>query len=588
MTRWRLSLWALAAAAALCAPYALSGAFRHAWQAHYPAEASAWANDGRATLLGLYGTENQGDELVYAARVREASERLLPYDPFILENRSRRVLAADGLSYHAMGLVLRAVGDINRAWLLVRVLCALLWFWLVRRLALALGAAEPLALFCAVFVVTFSYALTLCGVWMLDLSGPPLKALARGAWTLLSAGRTEGLQRLPRPGVTYVVLFLAALLWTRAAESSRRRWALAAGLFAGLTPYFRLDVGSTVLLGAALFTLAHARTRLLKPLAAGLVLAALVALPYALVNYPPDPELVMRSKGSFGRQLYPLSLPYLLGALAAWRWAKRPAQTLLGCLLAAVFLIQNSQLLTGVSIGWDHWSYFANVLLFLLLLSWLPRRWAESRAWLPAAGLCCVLAFIQGVGYAAIHYPFQGLPKEHDAALRWLEREAPLDSVVLSLDPEVNLLVPAFTPSKVGFSETVAHISDLPLLESTRRVQEGLRLLGADSRRFKKDCVDPYFFPDRRLMDTRSFPACRLVKTFYFHETLDDRVQALWAEAAAKPLEKPYRVDFVWIGPFERQFIGKGFPASGKLPLEKAFETGAGERAITLYRVRRS
>ena len=70
--------------------------------------------------------------------------------------------------------------------------------------------------------------------------------------------------------------------------------------------------------------------------------------------------------------------------------------------------------------------------IFVLALSFLPERLRRRSAiWQGAAAVLALAAFMQGVCYAAIHYPFQGLPREYDQALEWLQRNTQKDAVVL-------------------------------------------------------------------------------------------------------------------------------------------------------------
>jgi hypothetical protein len=78
-------------AAIFCSNYLLMFAYRQVWQSHYPGLADQWANNGRFSVIGLYGTELMSEELIYASRVKEASEHLIAFDPYIKENHSKRL-----------------------------------------------------------------------------------------------------------------------------------------------------------------------------------------------------------------------------------------------------------------------------------------------------------------------------------------------------------------------------------------------------------------------------------------------------------------------------------------------------------------
>lgn len=591
------ALWALLAAGVLCLPYPLMALYRSVVASHFPALSAVWHNDGRFAVLGTTGMEND-DEVSYAARVQSAARRGWPGDPFVKDNPSRRIKAMDAATYGALGLLQRLTGDINLTWVAARGLCAAAWFLLVYALMMRAAASPALALCCAAFVTYFSYLLTFLflAAWPSDWS-PLGPALGKAAWSLGSFGRTEGILRLPRPALTYAALFAAGLALVRAAE--RRDWKATglSGVLGGLMLYVRLDVGSTYLFAAAAFAaLTAPRDRAAGlHLAASAALSMLLSLPWCLAYFPLDPSLLERVNLTVGRTPDWSVLPLL--ALAAALWRRTPpgsAGLWFGCVLAGVAAACNVQLVLGHTTEPFHWKYFGNIHAFLgaavlahgALAPALRRLLPGAGRLAPwAAGAMTAGCLLQGVVYAGVHFPFQALTKDTEAALAWLEKEAPRDAVVAAAGQEANLLVPAYTGRYTLVSFPSPTLSDVPLDENARRFLWVLRALGTDAGRYLADV--------RRLTAGRA-EGVDFRRTFdpvlhdlaYWSYAIamwypEAKTEALLRREEAAPGGTVPVPDFLWVGATERAVAGPSFKPEGAPGLTPAFRSPT----VTLYRV---
>lgn len=565
-------LWGLLVAAVVCAQYPLMYAFRQVWTSRFPHYAAAWPNDGSFTLLSYYGIEDP-DQVYYAPKVREASRRLAPRDPFT--DREQAGLGLDYLTYLSMGLAFRLLGDMNLTWFLLRLLAALLWFVLGYRVALALAPQRAWAAFCAVTVTGFGYLLSLQFLEALEWRGGPLRTALGAAWTMASYGRTEGVWRLPRPGLTAAALFGVLLVWLRAFSSGRARWWAAAGAAGGLLAYVRLDVWSSMLGASLAFPPAMAAVE--RRWDRRWALPALIALPLSLpamgFALAPSEEFLLKLGGKAPWSWDPYTLAYL--PVLAWvlrRRRDKPA-VLLACVLAAAAVVCNS----GRSVYPFLWRIFGNVLLFLLLMAMLPEPWRrKERLWRGAAAALLAAVLAQNVLYAGIRYPWHGLPRHYEEALDWLKRRGGPGCVVAALSPEVNALVPAFTDCKALVANAAPHLSDVPAVENARRALQALALLGGDPDRFIHDALQTRLESDPRVRLDRVQADRAHLKSYLFVRyplpALEERI----AEARrAGPSSFP--VDYLWEGPTERVYAAKGF-ARGLKPV---FDNGS----VRLYRL---
>ncbi|MDD5627710.1 MAG: hypothetical protein PHU21_01505, partial [Elusimicrobia bacterium] len=375
--------------------------------------------------------------------------------------------------------------------------------------------------------------------------------------------------RLGRPGLTYAYLFLAVLCLRRTAASRTWVWPALSGILGGALAYVHLDGWTIYMAAAGLFAALESlrRGRWSRGLWSSVALSTLVSLPYLYFLYPPRPEFLWLGGAVFGRRFDWTSLAYAAMAALAWRLRKDPSALLLGCLSAAAFLMVNISLVTGYSLQPAHWKYIGNIYVFLLALILLPRRLKDqSRLWLALSGALAGAAFLQGMGYAAIHYPLQGLPRDTEHALEWLDRRAPPDREVIALDPEVNMLIPAFTRHKVGLSYGGAsNMSTYPMLKGCARLLGMLRLFDVDPGRFfaerRPAGEDPHQF-NIGLRRTEAVADRLLLSLFSLAKNDEPAVRDVLARAARAPAD--LRPDYVWFGPVERKYAGRGFPGRGR------------------------
>ncbi|MFI5360575.1 MAG: hypothetical protein ACHQ49_01295 [Elusimicrobiota bacterium] len=564
---WRESLipWlaGLFVAGAFCYGYVFMGVLRHVWQSHYPELADAWANNGRFAVIGAYGTEDGLEGPSYASRVVNASRHFPAYDPYIKESRSKGILVIDGLTYTVMGAIHAVVGEINRTWIVIRFLCCLFWFLLIYHLSLRASLSPPFAIFCAVFVTCFSYILTLLFVSQVGWS----RSLAENLWTVLSYGRTEGIIRLPRPGVSYAFFFLATFIAVKSAEKQNWTWAIVSGVMGGALAYVRLDVWTTHLIALYVFAAVYSlkARKLNLPLAAAALLATVLSLPFLYFTYPPNPEMLLRNAIAFQREFHPYSVVYLLVfALAVRRYGRdKPAELILACESAAMFVMVNIELVTGYSLCPEHWMYFGNIYVFLLAMYFLPARLKSWRTpWLAGAAFLVLVAFLQGISYAAIHFPFQGIPKDYDGAFEWLTRNAPADGVVFTLNPEIDIILPLYTRQRPMLADVIPVVSDYSMVPNSERLAAGMRLLDVDADRFMSESL---FHPTD--LGRRERVALGMVRgtveredlfQILFLSTPVPKAREIMAEALKHPAD--IVPDYVWWGALERQYAKKPLP----------------------------
>jgi hypothetical protein len=257
------------------------------------------------------------------------------------------------------------------------------------------------------------------------------------------------------------------------------------------------------------------------------------------------------------------------------RISRTRAEDFFSCMALATAIMVNHSLILGYKLEYHHWMYFGNIFVFLLAVSRLGAWAGRSRRWVLASGLLALAAFLQGVCYAAIHFPFQGIPKDYDDALCWLQKNTRRDDVVLSLNPEVNGLIPAFTQDKVFFAVGMPHVSDYPSLANSERLFAALGFFGVDRERFIREVLFAPSLYGRRDLVATGLKRGEIERPelynllFYGSSASFMRPIIMQAEARAPqacsgewlagvefPVSPP---DYVWVGPWEREYAGRCF-----------------------------
>jgi uncharacterized protein YhhL (DUF1145 family) len=576
-------VWALAllVAVAACAHYPLMAAFRVAAQKAFPVYAESWPQNGPFSVLGLYGVE-EADQLNYAGKVNEASRRLRPQDPFHL--RPLKYFAFDYVSYFVLGALHKIVGNINLTWLVARFICCMLWFVLLFALARHLGQPREYSLLVAGICVCFGYVLSLMFLRAPLTEGGPLRLLLGTLWKIGSYGRTEGVWRLPRPGLTVAALFGVTLFWLKTLEKPTvRGWALT-GLLAGLLAYVRIDVWSGMMGALCVFPVlmlacGHRFNKFwLLPPALALPLSA----PVLMHMLAPPAEFYFKLGMTGVTRMIDVDALIYIPALAWILYKRRDEKWLAMVSVAvAVFLLCNASLVTGKHYYTFLWRIFGNLFLFLLLAATIPSKWQNRSAWWQG-GLAAVLSvcFLQNVLYAGVRYTWEGMPKDTAQALDWLKDNAETDSVVLALSPEVNSLIPAFTRSKVVVGNAWPNLSEVTSAESIARVRFAVRSLGIDDHAFLQELKDPPAHPEQRTHLRRGELELHYLYDILFVRAREAQVAPLIDRELAHAPEKVFRADYLWVGPLARYWL-KRAPGGKAVRGKPVLDNGG----VQLYRI---
>jgi len=557
-----VALFSFAVGFVLVLPFLLMPLQRGFYKTRFPVEAAAWPLNGSFSALESFHMDV--DVYPYAARMRQAGEHLLAGDPHIKENRSRRLIVREFLSFEVLGLFYRLAGSPSRAWVLAQFVLSALWVPVLFWLFLEAGCERGPALAASVALTLFN-----------DLTRLPMttdlrvllgSAAQYSLWPLGSYNYWFGPTRMTRPLLTYPLLFIAAVLGARLGVARGRKEVVAAGLVGGALAYVHPDVWAVYVAATALFAawLSWKRRAPAFGVLASLALTLALSIPWLWLSFAGGEDSPLTG-GLWARGPDLKGLLYAAAAILAFRDRRSsPLMLWMGCLLLGVALLLNAHLIIGVQgANTSLWWYLGNTSAAIVVgkrvvdaLRLSPSSWR----WLAA---CIVLAALpRAFGYSSQHYRLYALPAEEEQALRWLETNARPESVVAALSPMTVFRVPIYTRCKTLTSMIFPLTSDISFRENARRIHEALGLFGVSPQAFVAQAFDASSRWDRRLWSgevdvqghDRSGQAAR-----YFLDAFDPgRFSRLLEEAAHD--ERGDFTDYLWVGPFERALMPGGKP----------------------------
>lgn len=544
----------------------------------------------------------------YAARVREVMDgRWHVTDPLAWEPKAVPAFY-EPPEQVVLGLLARALGSVDRLFVLADFAFPPLVFLLIARFLLALGASTSLA--CLGALALLSGGVQNSARFLIDAS-----RVAAGGDPALLARLVRPLEftRTWMPEVTFLLLITGLIALWFALERRSWAWAAVCGACLGIlipSYYFYwlfLAAGIGVLIVHALLTGQRERAAI-----AGFVLALGLALAtpywfsyYAFQQRPEATEITLRFGLEPGRWVVVPSLKdaVLLTALAAaWRVLGRRSFAFMLTLGIAVVLCRNVQLVAGFNVLSGHWGYRTVViwqsLSIATILTALPglgpartptfvARGMQAGATAVAALLVVVMIGHQVVLSKNTAHAFT-LPPGFAKAFDWINRSTPPDSVVVSSSFETNLLIPAHTHANAFVPTGQGLASNAELIERLLMTYKAYGVPASYLRASLDDALaDRLQGTNGRFLRARPELLEQWAIWYLFQwapitaaerASIAERYERLPA-AAERPFGR-YRADYVWMSSLEAT---KGADVLRHSWLERVYE-GDG---VTIARIRR-
>ncbi len=425
------------------------------------------------------------------------------------------------------------------------------------------------------------------------------------------------------PGLPLMALALLTL-WT-----AIRRRTPSSGFLAGLcvgimtTAYATHGMYAAAIGGIALIILILQRQAGALRTLVWLVLGTALGMAPFLWNYihiralPSAAELLMRLGGDhtyavrwtewFTYVVYAVFA--IVTFLVARRTSREHAAFLTAGVLAAIAVL-NIQVVTGFNpepTVWRIHQLFFGFFLAWAFLGWQAIGWLKERAgkwsWLVTGTIVVLCLMIVGRALQADIFGFlysrgmARLPTPYATAFAWMDAHTPEDSVVVTPSLATNTLLPTFTHNRVLIGKAVT--ASAPEWELVDRLLLSYRLFGVPPEhleaalRKKVTIRDPFFHTAENDLVTYVYEY-RFISTelngFYHGASRavpDEVVAELMERYRTYPrrlgyLLNRYQMDYLFVGPMERQLMQADFSALPYLTTVYDYD------GIQIYQIERS
>lgn len=427
----------------------------------------------------------------------------------------------------------------------------------------------------------------------------------------------------------FLMAFLALLAFW---ERPRPRNAILAGVTAGLLGYvyFHTWVYWMAVVGfmaIATFIFYRHDAERIRGIAIAVASAVVTLIPYA-INYfrfaaaPGHKDFILRLSLAEGREFFwrGLGFDYLayaaVGVLIAFLYFKRDRSRMmfLLALLAAMFAVWNVQLLTGFVPASDHWPKAVSIVLFIIsatILFELSRRamirWSRLTLLIPAFLIVGSLAVAtkKVVNVVSLSRDPQqwvmnkyAFPKEIADSWEWINGNIPGEPRIVSSSFLTSQYLAVYTSARPYLPQSI--ISPLETAELERRYLVSSRLFEVPdaviaaqlaAKAPPMECDEPYcYYRDENFGKlTDDLYACFFSRgsvNTYFRQGCgrvpeERRRELLVRYATLRPAWQDIEVDYVYYGPWERQFSEPSFDRDSRLAL--VYQNSL----VEIYRIRK-
>lgn len=437
------------------------------------------------------------------------------------------------------------------------------------------------------------------------------------------------LERLPYLEFVFVFFILSLIFLYLAIERGGKKYIIMSGITAGLLFYNYLYYWTFFLAGAcflfAIFLLKKDPTDV-KKLATIVAIMLVVSLPFWLEYLNFNSQVYSKDFNDrigieYGRDVKivtSLKLFSALGLFVFFTRVRNKAFYMFVALLLGGIAAVNIQVLTGFTVQSPHWMIAANnqVVAMMLFYSFYqiircPERYKELRAFpnfikSNYKKICIVIIILfiaYGIRYKIVYsentYKYFTLPSDMLQAYDWLDRNTSKDDVVLSASVENVDLIPVYTHdnnllANVFFSS----ISEDELLD---RLYTGYKILNV-SPEFVGDMLDQegdpaeaYFSgisassaPSREVFEKSMWMLSLVFDAKYTYPEVKPVPEDVKNEIIGSyrnytenlyTLLSNYRLDYIYIGPYEKQISSRDFSAYPQF--KEVWSNGN----ITIYKV---
>lgn len=481
-------------------------------------------------------------------------------------------------------------------------------------------------IFSLLFTIVFSVA-TLIWEFLLPVKLENLKILVRAILPLGSPTTDVLMSRYVSFSILpawpfFALVFLSIL---RSLKYRKIFWTILSGILLGflaymvLTDFIYILIGLTTLL---IITLISKNFKSSKQIFWILMIAAGVASGllfnfFAIRTLPWADEFYRRLSGEFTHlprfSFWKEYIAYVVFALLVWLWGKRHEQKIeswfIMSFILAVIVLLNIQVLTGFNpaptVWFEHQAYFGFALGFLVLFFWVYNYCAHKSKKLKfvvsVIGIAIIILLTVRTIYTNFYvansiYKHYYIPKPISRSFEWLNNNTPRDSVVVTPSLITNGLLPVFThngvllPAAITSPASQEEIIDRYLLSYALFGVRGEYLERALHKSGEKiDDFAQNHENNLMILMFDSLYAPQELDAFFHGGKARNKVPEEVTDELVNRLNKypkkidfllsQYRLDYIYLGPYERRLSSIDFDKVNFL--EKVYT----DEGIQIYKI---
>ena len=582
-------------------PHIFIPILRAQFKERLPEIAENFPNNGEYTPLIVVGAggSHGRDEVEYACKAKQYSQRFFGGDPFIYEQKNDfYAKLVDFIPSNILGIINVITRNIKITWIISNFLFSFLWIVLLVYVFKHLGFKELTSCLISVFLLFFGLSLSN----FYGFFNSPIQSLL---WIINSFLTHDFYFKIPMnirlhaPLLTYLFLFIGYIFILRLIllvendvlnKEKRRKiskYSIILGIWIGIMIFVHFYEWSFFLASSyilLLYYLIKKRTKFfLKIFLQTLFISIFLCSPYLLSNYDRTIEFLRVLGAQFTRipDIYSLFFIFILFLLFLSRKKSliNNVQFLFFSITQLSGLIAlNIQLIMGFTTQPSHWftigSFFSLAFLIVLIVNYLYKYFSDKELKIISI-LTIVTMFIMTINneltYSLLNYKMSALPKSYENAFDWLNKNTPKDSVVGSMSSEMINLIPAYTHNKSYIAVMAPFLSKIKEKENIQRTIELMNLLKIDPDKFYNFVAKDY----NEVIEKSAQPLRKMrynqeverewfeSSQFCFNLVLIDytsyekTVKFIYENLKnnERQIEPSFKLDYLWVGKYEKKFL---------------------------------
>ena len=540
------------------------------------------------------------DNLIYGAGVRDFKDgHFIPTDFHTFEHKDKGIYKFDPMPIMMVGVFSKILSSVEAAFIFSDFFFPPLIFILLVFLAFILTKNENISIAASLAVITASKAFHIYrpALW----PGIMYEFITKGLWSPLF------FSRLMNPEASYIFFALAVIFVYFSLSKQEYKYTILAGIFFGLLFNVYLYYWTFIIAGLSilLFILLIKNKKdikiNIKKYATIIGIGLVMSIPFWVNHFriKSNPEyfldLFIRLGLEFGRYIDGYTMPFIaILLLFSFLYKNKDFNFyFMASFFAGGIILINSQIITGFSLYSSHWidmvmNSWTAIMFFVLISRFLAkfRKTKRARYWPNIIEWALIFLIITHAAWVQARFSFESkdsysISNEEKDLFSWVDKNTPNDSVIMAASLKYNNMIPGLTHSNIFFPYSN------PTLASTKEIEDRF-LITFKLYDMPVEYVETQFSDVRKVNSIEDklqmyifySTNCSVIRKGFYTYPDPDCNKALNEPTINKYKELKfdksllfrYRLDYVLVTPFERQFTNElAYPFLEKVFWNKDF-----------------